>query len=98
LTPLSEWEPGDPDPVATHPLGEPLESDSSLTPELAAGVARLPVCQHCGGYHKRACPRVRSLRFHPNGTIAAVTFWRTWSTDHVLFLDGEDDDGQGVAL
>lgn len=82
----------DPDPVATQPWG-PLEPDmveQGLTEELAAAVARLPVCQHCGGYHRRACPRVRSLRFHPNGTIAAVTFWRRWSDDHVLFLDGDD--------
>lgn len=32
-------------------------------------------CQHCGGAHARACPRVRSLTWHPNGTLAGVEFW-----------------------
>ena len=44
-------------------------------------------CQHCGGAHARACPRVKRLEWHPNGELAAVEFWPegAWSTDGVLW-------------
>lgn len=32
-------------------------------------------CVHCGGFHVRACPRVRRIEWHPNGVMAAVEFW-----------------------
>ena len=53
-------------------------------------------CIHCGGYHVRACPRVKKIEFHPNNTIAAVEFWPPRDVDWsgVLFEDqGDPDDG-----
>lgn len=36
---------------------------------------RARACSHCGGLHARACPRVRSMSWHPNGQLAGVRFW-----------------------
>jgi len=51
-------------------------------------------CMHCGGYHARACPRVKRLEFHPNGTPAVVEFWPAREVDWtgVLFEDQGDPD------
>lgn len=38
-------------------------------------------CQYCQGVHFRACPRVRSLRYHENGQLARVDFWRQGEFD-----------------
>lgn len=76
-----------PDPVATQPI--PAD-DVAVTPEDAAAIrARLPACSHCGGWHMRACPRVRSMSFHPSGALAGVVFWPDgkWSGDFVLWPD-----------
>jgi hypothetical protein len=43
-------------------------------------------CLHCGGIHERACPRVRSLRFRPDGiTPLAVEFWEHWDASEVIW-------------
>lgn len=44
-------------------------------------------CQHCGGAHARACPRVRRLRFHPDSRLAAVEFWPagSWSDEGIMW-------------
>jgi hypothetical protein len=49
--------------------------EQTLTPELVAQISRMPACQHCGGRHARACPRVRKMQWHPNASLAAVEFW-----------------------
>ena len=56
-------------------------------------------CSHCGGYHVRACPRVRKIEFHQNGLIASVEFWPYGEVDwsHVAFEDqGPDDETLGL--
>jgi hypothetical protein len=55
---------------------------------------RVSRCEHCGGAHARACPRVRRLQFHENGRIAAVDFWPDgkWPSDHVQWPEGLPDD------
>lgn len=58
--------------------------------------ATTPRCSHCGGWHLRACPRVRTLTYHTSGQLASVTFWKRWPTDHVLF-DDEPENGGDVA-
>ena len=42
-------------------------------------------CDHCGGGHARACPRIKRLEFHPNTALAAVEFWPDgkWPIEHV---------------
>lgn len=43
-------------------------------------------CHYCGGVHDRFCPRVRSLRFRPDGaTPLAVEFWETWDASDVIW-------------
>jgi hypothetical protein len=43
-------------------------------------------CNWCGGVHSNACPRVRSLRFRPDGvTPTAVEFWETWDASDVIW-------------
>jgi len=37
-----------------------------------------PACTHCGGWHLRACPRVRRLRFGPDGSLREVEFRADW--------------------
>ncbi len=32
-------------------------------------------CQWCQGVHFRACPRVRELEYHENGSVRRVRFW-----------------------
>lgn len=86
--------PGD---VPVAPVGDPSDSapaapaadEQTIDAELAAAVARIAPCSHCGGRHARACPRVRQMQFHPNGALAGVTFWPDgkWSGDHVLWPD-----------
>lgn len=46
------------------------------------------VCQHCGGVHTRACPRVKATSYHENGKLAQVEYWQDWPKDDVIFVDG----------
>lgn len=34
----------------------------------------LPRCMWCHGYHTGTCPKVRSIEYHPNGSIKRVEF------------------------
>lgn len=90
-----------PEPVATQPLPPELsyprqvtveeltggKDDTALTAELAARLREIPSCQHCGGRHARACPRVRRMAFHANGALAEVEFWPEgrWSDDDIIW-------------
>lgn len=46
-----------------------------MTPEEAKGYDGQPTCVHCGGYHLRACPRVKRLAFNADGAVTEVEFW-----------------------
>jgi hypothetical protein len=85
-TSLVPAEVGYPRPVTAAEVGSDAD-DTTLTADLAAALRALPVCQHCGGFHSRACPRVASMTFHPNGSLAGVTFWADgrWPADHVVW-------------
>jgi hypothetical protein len=48
-------------------------------------------CQHCGGLHQRACPRVKRQEFHPNGNLIAVEFWDKWDESGVVFPEDAYD-------
>lgn len=43
-------------------------------------------CKWCQGVHFRACPRVRELEYHENGTVRRVVF----------FLEGDYDDSDVI--
>lgn len=52
-------------------------------------------CTHCGGWHDRACPRVKRIVFASSGGIQEVEFWPhgQWPEESVLYpSDLEDDD------
>ena len=61
----------------------------SLTPEekrsaqqiFAAGEA----CEHCGGLHKRACPRIKRKAFHPNGNVIEVEYWAEYDETGIVW-------------
>lgn len=43
-------------------------------------------CAHCGGVHAIACPRVRRMRFRPDGqSLYEVEFWETWDKTRVVW-------------
>ena len=43
-------------------------------------------CTWCGGVHERACPRLRSIRFRPDGsTPTAVEFWEHWDASEIIW-------------
>ena len=49
-------------------------------------------CQTCGGLHARACPRVRSIEYVPQGDsilIKRVEYWPDgrWDTSGIMFAD-----------
>jgi hypothetical protein len=64
-----------------------VSEDAPLGPELAQQVLKTAACQHCGGWHNRACPRTRRMVWHPNGTLAEVEFWPDgrWSDEYVIW-------------
>lgn len=55
-------------------------------------------CSHCGGMHLRACPRVQSMTFHPDGKLAGVRFWREWDSSETVWpedlFDEMDEPGR----
>lgn len=98
LTPVAEWDPAA-EPVepaltvATQPLPAdepgalvPAADAAKLTREQADWIAqhRKP-CAHCQGFHQRYCPRVRELRYHPGGELAAVVFWQTFDDAFIIW-------------
>ncbi len=56
-------------------------------------------CAHCGGYHSRACPRVKRIEWHPNGLISSVEFWPDHEVnwDGVVFDDAGPDEGDALS-
>lgn len=65
------------------------KDDTQLTAELAAALRKIPVCNHCGGRHARACPRVKRMEFHPNGALASVEFWADgkWPSGEIIWQE-----------
>ncbi len=82
-----------------HPTsGSPGEDlRNGWTREMAAEVrarfAANEACQHCKGLHARACPRVKTMSFHPNGGLASVEFWPDgqWSDAQVIWPEDVPD-------
>jgi hypothetical protein len=67
----------------------PLEPDPTPLTDDEVKRLRDNRCSHCGGAHARACPRVKRMAYHPNGTLAEVEFWPSdqWSDAFVVFPD-----------
>jgi transcriptional regulator with XRE-family HTH domain len=71
----------------------PKDDEETLTEEerrnVIAHFEAGETCKHCFGIHARACPRVKSLQYHPEGALAKVEFWadEEWPKENVLFRD-----------
>jgi hypothetical protein len=37
-------------------------------------MSEVPVCQHCGSCHPGACPRIKAMEYHLNGTVKRVEY------------------------
>lgn len=80
--------------------GEDLQDDGGWTPEIIADVQRRfsnnEACQHCKGLHARACPRVKSMTFHSNGSLASIEFWPDgeWSDENVIWPEEVPDSAE----
>lgn len=73
-----------------------------MTPAEAAEFTLQDACSHCGGWHARACPRVRRMVFNPDGRLIEVEFWKAgeWPVNGIVWpedvaaaaADGEDSE------
>jgi len=53
-------------------------------------LAEETTCIHCGGFHVRACPRVKRIAFHPQSAkVVEVEYWSSDQIDWtgVVFTD-----------
>ena len=61
----------------------------------AAGEA----CEHCGGIHKRACPRVKRIEKLGNGNVTVVEYFKRFDESGILWpeeaYDPEDAEDAG---
>ena len=48
------------------------------------------VCEDCGGFHLRACPRVKRKAFHANGNLIEVEYWNQRDYDDSETIYPED--------
>lgn len=45
-------------------------------PSSALGVTTTALaCSWCGMHHEHACPRVKKMKYHPDGTIKSIEFF-----------------------
>lgn len=55
------------------------------------------ICEDCGGWHWRACPRVKRRAWTGNGNPTEVEYWHQWDDSEVIYpedvYDTEDDNG-----
>lgn len=71
-------------PVMT-PFGYPALSES-LVPLTQRRFDTMR-CEHCGGVHVGACPRVASIEYHENGRVKTVCYRERWDASGVIYLD-----------
>lgn len=52
-------------------------------------------CLDCGGYHLRACPRIKRQVWLGNGNRVEVEYWAKWDDSEVIWPEEVfDDDGE----
>lgn len=59
----------------------------------AAGEA----CEHCGGIHKRACPRVKRIEKLGNGNVTAVQYFGRFDDSGIIWPEDAFDPGEESA-
>jgi hypothetical protein len=76
---------------------------SKLTPEERAALRASGIfgnrpeslCEDCGGYHLRKCPRIRSQEWLGNGNRVKVEYWESWDESSTIFTEDVFDDSDG---
>jgi len=53
-------------------------------------------CEHCGGVHHRACPRIKRKAFHPNGNLIEVEYWPDYPQDGIIWPEDAYDPEDGA--
>jgi hypothetical protein len=48
-------------------------------------------CEHCGGIHKRACPRVKRIEKLGNGNVTAVEYFRKYDGTGIVWPEDAYD-------
>ena len=51
-------------------------------------------CRDCGGYHMRACPRVKRQVWLGNGNRVEVEYWQQWDDSEVIWPEDVFDDAK----
>jgi hypothetical protein len=67
-----------------------LPKSKELVTQDEYNVMKASRCANCGGSHAISCPRVKRMRFRPDGqTPVEVEFWRDdeWPKDNVKWLE-----------
>jgi len=75
---------------------------SQLTPEERAAFRssgifdRRPegLCEDCGGYHLRACPRIKREVKFGNGNRTEVEYWDKWDESNTVYPEDVYDEEQ----
>lgn len=42
-------------------------------------------CEWCGGYHLRACPRVKKIEKLGNGNVTSIEYWPQWDESFTVW-------------
>ncbi len=48
-------------------------------------------CRHCGGYHLRACPRIKKQEFLGNGNETSTEYWPRAEWEDVDYIIWPED-------
>ena len=85
-------------PVGRMLRGTPQPRDPLSAEERRDGKQLLSSesCRWCGGLHARACPRVRKMSFHTDGTtVTEVEFWpeNEWSDESIIWPEDLEETG-----
>jgi hypothetical protein len=75
---------------------------SQLTPEERAHLVSSGIfsnrpeglCTDCGGYHLRACPRIKRLVLLGNGNRTEVEYWAQWDESNTIYPEDVYDDSE----
>ena len=51
-------------------------------------------CEDCGGYHLRACPRIKREVKLGNGNRTEVEYWETWDESNTIYPEDVFDDSE----
>lgn len=66
-----------------------------VSPEARTALRRTVPCGHCGGWHLRACPRLKRIRYRPDGaTPLEAEYWQDWTDEDVVWPESVYEEGE----